>query len=253
MITLKFNTMKTAITVLLFSFIILGSYAQGVKVIYNEQIKASPIEIKSGNQGVSGITITTSSSNEKNQGKRKVLYIYKEQSLYEPYITQSEASIQENIDSKYKVPEISSIVHKNKKTNQLVAQETLADKKYLLSEPLTDFGWNLVNEEKKINDYTCKKAVDASGTVTAWYCPDIEVKDGPGIYYGLPGLILQIEKKEGNITAQEIDTDYAPTKRIIAPVSGEKMNRKAFEELKKKTTEEMGIQSNGNIIKIKTN
>lgn len=225
-----------------------GVYAQGIKVIYHEQMKDAPIEMKMGTAG--GVSITTSSSTEAKQGKSMMLVQYKDQSVYEPFITQSEAAVKKSIDPKFREPEIFAIRHKNRKTGRLTSQETLFGEQYLVVETLADFGWKQVAEEKKVGNYTCKKAVDASGEVTAWYCPDIPSGDGPGIYQGLPGLILQIERKEGKITAVEIDTEYTLTKRVVAPVNGKKTDRKSFDALKKEKIEESGIQGSGITIKI---
>ncbi|QOD61214.1 GLPGLI family protein [Polaribacter haliotis] len=60
--------------------------------------------------------------------------------------------------------------------------------------------WELSNEFKIIDGFTCykatKKEVLRFGSIieyTAWYAPKIPVPYGPGGYGGLPGLILKLE------------------------------------------------------------
>jgi GLPGLI family protein len=66
--------------------------------------------------------------------------------------------------------------------------------------------WNLTNETKVINGYTCFKATKekyfrlkkTSIIVTAWYCPSIPLNYGPKEFGGLPGLIIELI--DGKIT-----------------------------------------------------
>lgn len=61
------------------------------------------------------------------------------------------------------------------------------------------FKWSLVEENKIINNYKCKKATTTnviSGMkipIVAWYCEDIPINDGPIYFNGLPGFIMEIE------------------------------------------------------------
>ena len=61
--------------------------------------------------------------------------------------------------------------------------------------------WELTNETKDIDGYTCYKAVHKEfiqrsqtyRTSTAWYTLDIPVPYGPAGFGGLPGLILELQ------------------------------------------------------------
>lgn len=64
---------------------------------------------------------------------------------------------------------------------------------YLVKGRVREFPWRLTNETRLYLDYRVTKAtalVD-SAVVEAWFAPDIPVSVGPGLYGGLPGLILQ--------------------------------------------------------------
>ncbi len=54
--------------------------------------------------------------------------------------------------------------------------------------------WKLLPDSKKIGPYTVKKAqVQYGGRQwNAWYCPEIPLPYGPYLFYGLPGLIIEI-------------------------------------------------------------
>lgn len=70
--------------------------------------------------------------------------------------------------------------------------------------------WELVNESKVINGYTCYKAIayeevnkddgiERKFLIEAWYSTDIPLPYGPSIYCGLPGLILELTHERGLI------------------------------------------------------
>ena len=93
--------------------------------------------------------------------------------------------------------------------------------------------WKIENESKKIDDYICYKATlvekyknrmneEKQKTVVAWFCPEIPYSFGPNEYYGLPGLILELEKDENKYVAKKITlsketiTIELPNKKVIS-------------------------------------
>lgn len=63
--------------------------------------------------------------------------------------------------------------------------------------------WELTNESKIIQNFTCYKATskeiiknnkgDFEYLITAWYCPEIPYQFGPNGFGGLPGLIFELQ------------------------------------------------------------
>lgn len=74
--------------------------------------------------------------------------------------------------------------------------------------------WILLNETKLIDNYLCYKATTEHIVVNevktfrhpiiAWYCPEIPFSYGPLGYGGLPGLILELQTKDGVFGANKI-------------------------------------------------
>ncbi|HFK5529528.1 TPA: GLPGLI family protein [Elizabethkingia anophelis] len=60
--------------------------------------------------------------------------------------------------------------------------------------------WKLTSETKTIENIKCQKAVVeyAGRQWIAWFTDEINVSDGPYIFKGLPGLIIQISDKDEN-------------------------------------------------------
>lgn len=103
--------------------------------------------------------------------------------------------------------------------------------------------WELKNETKKIEGFTCNKAVgnmdieEGDKTIhkelIAWYCPEVPVSIGPLGYGGLPGLILELQVDEVLYGAKKLSLDKEVN--IEFPIKGEKITEKEY--LKKKLSE----------------
>lgn len=71
---------------------------------------------------------------------------------------------------------------------------------YSIKDKLEVLNWKLTNETATIKGYKCKKAttvvvskyLNREFPAYAWYCEDIPVNDGPAFYWGLPGLIIEV-------------------------------------------------------------
>ena len=87
--------------------------------------------------------------------------------------------------------------------------------------------WKLTNKTKKIGNYLCYQAIATeelynrqgffySEKVIAWFNPEIPLNFGPKFYIGLPGLVLEIQKKQFSITATKINLN--PSKEVTFKV-----------------------------------
>ncbi|MEA9413328.1 GLPGLI family protein [Flavobacterium sp. PL02] len=67
--------------------------------------------------------------------------------------------------------------------------------------------------------------------VTAWYTPDIPINQGPENYWGLPGLILEINDGRTIILCSKIVLNAKDKVAIKAPTTGKKISQKAYDEI----------------------
>ncbi len=76
-----------------------------------------------------------------------------------------------------------------------VSSSAFSKPNYIMPEPIDRVNWTIVNETKKIGDYTCQKAtgVCRGRLYNAWFCADIPYTFGPWKLSGLPGLIMEAE------------------------------------------------------------
>jgi len=75
--------------------------------------------------------------------------------------------------------------------------------------------------------------------VTAWYTPQIPVSHGPGDFWGLPGLILEVNTDKTTILCSKIIMNPQEKVQIKAPEKGDVVSRQKYNETVKKKMEEM--------------
>ena len=162
-------------------------------------------------------------------------------------------------------------------------QREFFGKNFLIKDSLPKLEWKMVNETKKIGNYTCFKATaikkqdaidwrsmrrgrgrDTAGAkndsvnkaveegqvpaeieVVAWYTPEIPVNQGPGEYWGLPGLILEVQADRTTLLCTKIVLNAKEKDVIAKPSKGKEVTQKEFDDITKKKTEEMREQFGG--------
>lgn len=169
--------------------------------------------------------------------------------------------------------------YKNVKEHQLLQEQEFFGKQFLVKDSLPKLDWKLESETKLIGKYMCFKAIaikkpnemdfnsmrrrnrdndnekaqDSTKTknvmeevevpkeilVTAWYTPQIPINQGPGEYWGLPGLILEISADRTTILCSKIIMNPDEKDEIKAPEKGKVVSQKEYNEIMKKKIEEM--------------
>jgi GLPGLI family protein len=84
--------------------------------------------------------------------------------------------------------------------------------KYEYEELQPELKWQLHNESKKILDYSCKKATVKyrRREFIAWYATEVPINNGPYVFEGLPGLILELEDSEDKYHFTAVGIDKKP-------------------------------------------
>jgi GLPGLI family protein len=75
--------------------------------------------------------------------------------------------------------------------------------------------------------------------VIAWYTPQIPVSNGPAEYWGLPGLILEINSGRTTVLCTEIVLNPSEKEAIEAPSKGKEITREKYNETVKTKMEEL--------------
>ncbi len=115
-----------------------------------------------------------------------------------PY-TATETTVKPSIAIHYKDFNANIYRFESESINQNLAKKVIS-----IKDSIPEYKWKLFDESQTIAGYLCKKAtttkqIGRSQAITAWYCEDIPIDDGPFDFTGLPGLILQIEIDDRSI------------------------------------------------------
>jgi GLPGLI family protein len=81
--------------------------------------------------------------------------------------------------------------------------------------------------------------------ITAWYTPEIPVNQGPEKYWGLPGLILEVNDGQTTILCSKIILNPKNKAVIIASRKGKVISQKDYDELVIKKMKEFRERNSG--------
>lgn len=144
----------------------------------------------------------------------------------------------------FKISKFTSVVYKDFSQNKILQREYILDKQFIIDDSLNSYKWIFLDEEKIINGIKCKlaRSVDVFGTnIHAWFSLDFPIPNGPSIYHGLPGLIIQIESEKFSFYLTSIKIVKSKTD-ISFTEKGEYINQVDFVELLFKKLKSFGIE-----------
>lgn len=120
------------------------------------------------------------------------------------------------------------------------------------TKPVTGLDWTNMrrrgnNNDKKKDSTEAKNSGDPMDDieipktveVTAWYTPQIPVNQGPDDYWGLPGLILEINAGRTTILCTKIVMNPAEKDSINKPEKGEVVTQEEYTKITTQKMEEM--------------
>lgn len=99
-------------------------------------------------------------------------------------------------------------------------------------------------EEKKTN-FMDAIELPKEITITAWYTPEIPVNQGPEGYWGLPGLILEVNDGKTIILCSKVVLNPKEKAEIKAATKGKVVNQKEYDETVIKKMEEFREMNQG--------
>ena len=86
-------------------------------------------------------------------------------------------------------------------------------------------------EEERSTNFFEKKEKPTEKTVTAWYAPEIPVSQGPENYWGLPGLILEINDGNAVTLCTKIVLNVKEKLEIKPMSKGKTVSQKKYDEI----------------------
>ena len=161
--------------------------------------------------------------------------------------------------------------YRNTAENLYLEEASLFGKPFLVKDELTPLEWVLTDETKQIGEYMVQKAVytrtversifgfstDSDDEakepetrmdtikIEAWYTPQIPVSHGPDSYWGLPGLILELNDGSRTMLCTKVVLNPEGGVEIKKPKKGKKVNKKEYAEIQKEKMKEMSEKYSG--------
>jgi GLPGLI family protein len=133
--------------------------------------------------------------------------------------------------------------------DSVVETREFLGRRFLIRDTRPSYEWRLSGEMSKVLGYTVQKAtaVQDSSVIEAWFTPEIPVSSGPGLFGGLPGMILSVSVDSGRTvySAAEINLTSVDEAAIKAPAGGEEVSRDEYEQIVADKLEELRMQMRG--------
>ena len=152
-------------------------------------------------------------------------------------------------------------LYKNLQDKVSINETEMMGKFFLVTDPIENMSWKMTGESKKIGQYTCYKAtyekevterVFSFGSqnqnqnnmetktveVSAWFTPEIPISNGPGLYQGLPGLILEVNDGRTTILCTKIVLNPDDKSKIKQPKKGKTISNTDFVALQDQKRQE---------------
>jgi len=157
------------------------------------------------------------------------------------------------------------LLYKNVGEQFYLEEEDLMGKSFLVMDSLRVYDWELTGNTKKIGEYEVQEAkysriIDSKSfsmgmeemeltkdtiNVTAWFAPQIPVSHGPADFWGLPGLILELQKEGRTYIADRIVLNPTDPVTIEVPKKGQKISSEEYSTLADEKMKDMMKRYNG--------
>lgn len=157
------------------------------------------------------------------------------------------------------------LLYKNIGEQSYTKEEDLMGKPFLVQDSLRIYDWELTGNTKKIGEYEVQEAkysriIDSKSfsmgmdemeltkdtiNVTAWFAPQIPVSHGPADFWGLPGLILELQNEGMIYIADRIVLNPTDPVAIEVPKKGQKISSKEYRDLEDEKMKDMMKRYNG--------
>ncbi len=151
------------------------------------------------------------------------------------------------IKMKFDMPENKTFTNISEGT--MIEKQDFMGKKFLISGDVEKYKWKLTGEQEKVLDYVCQKATfqDSTRNLVAWFTPQIPVATGPGSISGLPGIILKLDRNDGErvVVATLVELKEIEKKTLKAPKKGKKVTQEEFQKIQDEKMKEMEEEFGG--------
>lgn len=132
--------------------------------------------------------------------------------------------------------DLNKAIFKNLQNSEVQVLQHFSDKDYVYTEDATTNDWEITEETKEIAGYTTQKATTsfARRNYIAWFTMEIPLQDGPYVFYGLPGLIIELYDENDHYHFMMQSIEKLEDTKIWELPKAKKMTKEKTRELQQK-------------------
>lgn len=177
------------------------------------------------------IKLTWGSDDENKTNMRLVFTPTKSKYTYESDQASSD-------DGRYSWRQREFLIFRDYEKEQITEMIEMLGKTYIIEDSLVAPHWRVMNQIKDVNGYVCMLAISEDTikkqTIKAWFAHDLAVSAGPEQYFGLPGLIMELDMNDGDVIITATRVEMKPVGEEISlpkKIKGKKIDAKTYKSI----------------------
>ena len=227
-------------------FILLGLYLFSIGKSYAQEIYPTEYEIQySLEYSIFGDNLDTKQT--------EVLYLFSspQASVFMNHNTAKKDEINKNIKrmiqsgsidmnkAGQRTSDFSLEIFKNLHEGKTIAKNTFAEKNYVYQESQVPLDWNITSESKDYSGYSVQKATTsfAGRDYEAWFTMEIPLPDGPYVFSGLPGLIVELYDTQKHYHFSLLSVEKLEEAKVWELGKVEEVSKEEYREIRAKVME----------------
>lgn len=137
------------------------------------------------------------------------------------------------------------MIHRDFEKERRTELEDVSTRPYLIEDSLKAPAWKVMNKIKEVNGQLCMMAVTQDTIrgqkIVAWFANNIPVPAGPERYFGLPGLIMELDIDDGAVLITATKVDMKPVGeqvKLDKKLKGKKITGVQYDKMIKTTLQD---------------
>jgi GLPGLI family protein len=181
------------------------------------------------------IALTWGKDDEDSPGQKMKLFFSPQKSIYTYESDQGQSQ-----DGSWSWRQDDYLVQRDFVKESKTEMYEMLGKTYIVEDSIGVIQWRILNQIKDVNGYVCMRAETydpiKEQKITAWFSQDIAISAGPECFFGLPGLIMELDINDGDVVieAKKIEFKTLTQELTLPKMKGKKINFSDYNQLLKK-------------------
>jgi GLPGLI family protein len=128
------------------------------------------------------------------------------------------------------------MIYRDFKNERRIEIEDISARQYMIEDSLKSYSWKIMNKIKEVNGQLCMMAMTEDTIrkqkIVAWFANNIPSSAGPERYFGLPGLIMELDIDDGAVIITALSVEMKPVAeqlKLTKKFKGKKITGTAYD------------------------